>query len=269
MFRVLLTRRWLAALAVAALFATACVFLGRWQYSRHAYKAERAHLVEQYYAAAPVPLAQVLPGPDSQLPADQVWRRVVATGTYSPADQLMVRNRPQNIVYGYEVLVPLRLDDGSTILVDRGWVPNAERADILPQVPAAPTGHVTVTGWLRPGEDALNRGLPQGQLGSIDLPEAERQLGTAVRPAYVVLDAEDDGSGTPPARPQALLPPDTGTGPHFAYALQWWLAAPVGFVLVVVYVRREWLDATGQSERRRREKAAKPKKVRIWDEEDA
>ena len=46
MIRTLLTRRWLAALAVAALFATACVFLGRWQWSRHEYKVERARLVE-------------------------------------------------------------------------------------------------------------------------------------------------------------------------------------------------------------------------------
>lgn len=265
----LLTRRWLTALVVAALFATACVFLGRWQWSRYAYKAERAHQVEQYYAAAPVPLTQVMPGADSPLPPDQTWRRVEARGTYSPADQLMVRNRPQNVVYGYEVLVPLHLQDGSTILVDRGWVQNAERADILPSVPTAPSGPVTVTGWLRPGEDALNRGLPHGQLGSIDLPEAQRQLSTPLRPAYLVLESEDDRSGAAPARPQALMAPDTGTGPHFAYALQWWLAAPVGFILVFVYARREWLESTGQAERIRAGKAAKPKKVRIWDEEDA
>lgn len=269
MIRTLLTRRWLAALAVAVLFATACVFLGRWQWGRHEYKSARAHQVQTYYSAPAVPLTQVLPDPGSPLPADQQWRRVTMTGTYSPNDQLWVRNRPQNVVYGYEVLVPLRLADGSTILVDRGWVRNAERADILPSVPPAPSAPVQVTGWLRPGEASVNTGLPRGQLGSIDVQQAAQELGTPVRPAYVVLEAEDDGSGAAPARPAPLLAPDTDTGPHFAYALQWWLAAPLGFVLVAVYARREWMDATGENARRRERAAGRPKKTRIWDEEDA
>lgn len=269
MLRTLLTRRWLAALAVAAVFASGCVLLGRWQWSRYVYKADRAQQVQTYYDAPAVPLTQVLPRPDAPLAPDQVWRRVEVRGTYAPGDQLMVRNRPQNIVYGYEVLVPLHVQDGSTILIDRGWVPNAERADILPQVPAAPVGQVRVTGWLRPGEATLNDALPHGQLASIDLGAAARQLATPLRPAYVVLQAEDDGSGTAPARPQPLLPPQTDTGPHFAYALQWWLAVPLGFVVVFVYSRREWLESTGEAQRRREVKAATPKKVRIWDEEDA
>lgn len=266
--RILLTRRWLAALAVAALFAAACVLLGRWQWSRHEYKAQRAHQVATYYAAAPVPLPQVLPQPDSELPPDQVWRRVQARGSYAPDGRLMVRNRPQNVVYGYEVLDRLHLDDGSSILVDRGWVQNAERADILPRVPPAPAGEVTVVGWLRPGEDTLNSGLPRGQLGSIDIPAAAGQLGVPLRPAYLVLDTESDGSGTAPSRPQPLLPPDTDTGPHFAYALQWWGASCVGFVVVFVYARREWMDTTPEGRRRREAQAAAPKKTRIWDEED-
>jgi len=48
-------------------------------------------------------------------------------------------------------------------------------------------------------------------------------------------------------------------GPHLAYALQWWLAAPVGFVLVLVGARRELLEGSG---------TPKVKKTRIWDEED-
>lgn len=269
MIRTLLTRRWLAALAVAALFATACVFLGRWQWSRHEYKVERARLVEAHYSAPAVPLSQVLPQPDSAVPPEQVWRRVEVHGTYAPQDQFMVRNRPQNIVYGYEVLVPLHLDDGSTILIDRGWVQNAERADVLPQVPAAPARPVSVVGWLRVGEEGTPNDLPPGQLATIDIAQAARELGEPLRPAYLVLESENDGSGAAPARPQALLPPETDTGPHFAYALQWWLGAPVGFILVGVYARREWLDSTGEGDRRRAAKAAKPKKVRIWDEEDA
>ena len=37
-----MSRRWLTALAVAALFAVACFFLGQWQWGRHEDKAAKA-----------------------------------------------------------------------------------------------------------------------------------------------------------------------------------------------------------------------------------
>ena len=186
----------------------------------------------------------------------------------------MVRNRPQNVVYGFETLVPLTLEDGTALLVDRGWVKNAERADILPDVPAAPAGRVTVTGWLRPGEPPVGEGMPPGQLASINFERAAAATGHRLRPAYLVLEGENDGSGTEPARPAPLLAPDTGLGVHFAYALQWWGASIVGFVIVIVYLRREARDElaaqeSGEPVGSGRARVAKPKKVRIWDEEDA
>lgn len=268
MTRTLLQRRWLAALAVAAAFFVLCLFLGRWQWGRHLDRSAYAEAVTRNYAAPAVPLDQVLPAADA-LPGDRVWSRVSATGTYDAAATQFVRNRPQNVTYGYEVLVPLRLNDGTSLMVDRGWVKNAETATTLPQVPAPPLGEVEITGWLRQPESDLGRDLPQGQLASIDLDEAARRTGLELRGGgYLVLQGEDDGSGTEPPRPAPLLPPDTGTGPHLAYALQWWAGSLVGFVIVIVYARREHRDAlisAGQL----RPAAPRPKKKRIWDEEDA
>lgn len=269
-FRVLLTRKWLIALLVAALFCVACIFLGRWQFGRYVERRDHADLVNAYYQAEPVPLDEVLPSGSAPLPDDQVWHRVEVTGTYSPGDRLMVRNRPQNVTYGYEVLDVLRPAGGDPILVDRGWVRNAERADVLPDVAPAPSGTVRVVGWLRQGEGSLDRSLPRGQLASIDVAEAAEETGARLRPAYLLLDSERTADGGTPERPQPLIPPKTDTGPHFAYALQWWGAAPVGFVLVFVYARREYLDSLGEDDpRSRRQQPARPKKVRIWDEEDA
>ncbi|MDO5698212.1 MAG: SURF1 family protein [Dermatophilus congolensis] len=276
----LLTPRWLGATAAALAFFALCLFLGDWQYGRHEARAANADRVEQHYSAAPVPVDTVSPAGATGLAEAEEWTRVTATGTYDRAGQLMVRNRPQNIVYGYEVLVPLVLDDGTALVVDRGWVKNAERADVLPDVPAAPAGRVTVTGWLRPGEPTVGEGLPPGQIASIDLGRAQAATGHDLRSAYLVLESENDGSGTEPARPAPLLPPDTGLGVHFAYALQWWGASIVGFVIVFVYLRREVRDelqadlASGTDQAvpsgaAGRPRAPKPKKVRIWDEEDA
>ena len=266
MLRLLFTRRWLTALLVATVFATACVFLGRWQWGRHLDKTHRKHQIETYYAAPPTPLDTVLPAGAAELPADAQWRHVSLEGTYVPGGRFMVRNRPQRVTYGYEVLDVLRLPGGDGVVVDRGWVPNAERADVLPQVPPAPSGEVRVVGWLRPGEESLGRDLPAGQLASIDLAEVSRVTGLRVRPAYVILDAERTADGATPARPQPLLPPRTDTGPHFAYALQWWGAAPVGFVLVGVYLRREYRDSLGGGSQR--PAPARRRRTWIWDEED-
>lgn len=266
--RLLFTRRWLTALLVAALFCVLCVFLGLWQWGRYEDKSHRAQLINTYYAAEPVPLDQALPAGTTTFPADQQWRRVRISGTYDPQGRFMVRNRPQNITYGFEVLDTLRLPGGDAIVIDRGWVPNAERADVVPDVPPAPSGEVEVVGWLRPGEKNLERSLPTGQLASIDVGEVARATGLTLRPTYVVLDSERTADGTAPPRPKPLIPPTTDTGPHFAYALQWWGAAPVGFVLVFVYLRREFRDSLAEGDARRVETPRKPKKTRIWDEED-
>ena len=70
------------------------------------------------------------------------------------------------------------------------------------------------------------------------------------------LQSEDPRS----ERPDPLAVPDTDTGPHMAYAIQWWLVIPAGWVFVVLALRREAQEGVGR--------APRPKKVRIWDEED-
>ncbi|MFK5635416.1 MULTISPECIES: SURF1 family protein [unclassified Ornithinimicrobium] len=268
MLGVLRRPRWIAYLLLAVLFGVATANLGLWQYHRHEEKVERRDLVEANYDRAAVPLSEVLDGATDELEPDEEWRRVSATGTYDAEAQHLVRNRPHQSVYGYEVLIPLVLDDGSVLAVNRGWVRNAETAATLPDVPGPPVGPVTVTGWLRPSEPDLGRDLPDGQLASIDLPELAEATGHNLVDAYLVMETE-----APPAeRPAVLDRPDTSLGSHFAYALQWWLTVPVGLILVLVMARqlaREESGATrGSTTRASASRPSRPKKVRIWDEED-
>jgi len=271
--RVVMSRRWLTALAIAAVFALACVFLGRWQWHRHEDKAARAQRIESHYFASPVPLSKVMPRPDANLPRAQEWTLVTATGRYAAQHVMLVRNRPNNGVFGYEVMVPLELADGTSLLVDRGWIPNGPTAAQPSRTPATPAGDITVTGWLRLGEPSLGRQMSNGQLASINLAEARAQTGTSLYGAYLIRRSEAGPPGEHIEHPQLLARPDTGQGPHLAYALQWWLAAPVGFVLVFVGARREHLEghepavpAPGGAAVPAR--PPKVKKTRIWDEED-
>jgi cytochrome oxidase assembly protein ShyY1 len=271
--RVVLSRRWLAALLVAALFSLACVFLGQWQWHRHEAKAARAERIDSHYFASPVPLSRAMPTPGVSLPRAQEWTRVTATGRYDAQHLMLVRNRPNNGVFGYEVVVPLDLADGTSLLVDRGWIPNGRTAAEPSRTPDTPAGDVTVSGWLRVGEPSLGRQMTNGQLASINLPEARAQTGASLYGAYLIRRSEVGPPGEHIEHPQALESPDTGQGPHLAYALQWWLAAPVGFVLIFVGARREYLEGSAPSApvpvgAAVPGRPAKVRKTRIWDEED-
>lgn len=276
MLRLLLTGRWLGYLALGVVFAVVTVLLGNWQYSRHEEKVSARDRVEAHYDAEPVPLEEVLAPDGTSLPESAEWTRVRVTGEYAAAQQLFVRNRPLHKTFGYEIVVPLDTE-GSTLAVDRGWAPNAEDAATLPSVPPAPEGEVEVLGWLRPGEADLGRDMPPEQLASINLAAAEERWERPVLGAYLVLEQEQyaDGPAEQIPRPTPLAQPRTDLGSHFAYSLQWWLSSPVLLILVLVMARREWLEGEGgvrQAEKVARQgkpaTPAKPKKVRIWDEED-
>ena len=250
----------LGGLALAVAFAVACVLLGRWQWGRYEDRLVQATAVTTHYSANPVPLAEVT----SRLPlSDQdQWLRATASGRYASGQQLLVRNRALDGQPGLEVLVPFDLTGGlagTRVFVDRGWVANADSAATLPPVPPAPTGDVTVEGWLRNGEPDLGKELPAGLLASIDLAEAARQTGGGtVLDAYLVLGSEQPAV----PRPEPLAAPDTDLGPHQAYAIQWWLTALFGFVLLGYRLR---VAANEDAETA----VPRPTKVRIWDEEDA
>ena len=189
MLRRLFTPRWLGALLLAALFSVACYHLGWWQYHRHEAKAERNARLDAHYRADPVPLGTVLtPG---GLALEDDWTRVTLTGSYA-GGPVYVRNRTNEKQAGYEVLWSLREEQGGPeVVVDRGWVPvSARGANALPPVAAAPTGEVTVTGWVRRGEASRGRDEAPGQLASLNLREAGEALGSpsvlpGLRPARV------------------------------------------------------------------------------------
>ncbi|RKT78096.1 cytochrome oxidase assembly protein ShyY1 [Terracoccus luteus] len=299
MLRLWLTRRWIVATLVAVTFGVACYHLGLWQWHRHVEQQTKVTAIATNYDSAPRPLSD-LAGRLADLPAERQWTRVTLTGTYAEGSDLLVRNRTLDDNPGFEVVTPFTTD-GRTLLVDRGWVPSGEDAAVTPVADPPPSGSVEVTGWVRTAEPSLGRDLPAPQLASVSVQDARRLVpGLDTADVYVVL-----GSQQPPAavgsHPLQLLPrPTEDLGPHQAYAYQWWLFMPGGLVFVVLALRREAAaaaepgdpasgdvgptddgglgptgDQTGDGRRTPvaagatpRTRPAKPKKVRIWDEED-
>ncbi len=228
MYRFLFSSKWLGYLLLAAIFAAACVFLGRWQMDRRAETLAEINRVVSNYSATPVPFADVR-DQFSKLDADREWTQVELRGRYDAAGQRIVRNRPLNGQPGYEVVVPFKLESGETVVIDRGWLPIGNKNPGSPDsVPAPPPGNVTVVARLKHSEPELQRGAPDGQLASIDLAAYSAQLGYPVLTgAYGQLASE-----TPPAAdmPLGFPKPSTEEGTHLSYSLQWFAFGVLMFV---------------------------------------
>ncbi|MDO5503985.1 MAG: SURF1 family cytochrome oxidase biogenesis protein, partial [Actinomycetia bacterium] len=268
----LLQPKWIGGLLLATLFAVACYFLGQWQWSRYEAKADRNATLDRNYAAEPVALGEVTDADGIRPGAD--WSRVELQGTYEP-QQIYVRNRPNDGVYGYEVLGVLHTDTDGPVIVDRGWVRfSPEGAAVLPPVQDPPGGEVSVVGWIRPYESSLGREMPENQVASIALEDLTDETG--VSPASVFVRAQEEmASGeTVDSGLVPLEAPDRSLGPHQAYAIQWWITMILGYAFVVLGVRRELReeedarDPEAAAERARLKAEKKRQKVSRWDEED-
>jgi cytochrome oxidase assembly protein ShyY1 len=132
-------------LAVAVTFP----MLAAWQFDRWQEVRDEQERIEQRVEAAPVPIDQALPHDlDDQDAADLEFQPVTATGTWVVEEQVAQRNRALQGRAGFDWLTPLALDDGTAILVRRGFVPTARPGSADPAPGPAQAGTVTVTGWL-------------------------------------------------------------------------------------------------------------------------
>jgi cytochrome oxidase assembly protein ShyY1 len=235
------------------------VLLADWQMHRRAEKLAAIALVTGNYDRRPVPVASLLASPAAAMDPQRQWTKMRATGHYAPAETLLVRNRPADGDFGYLVLVPLRLDGGGVLLVDRGWIADGPTAEVPSSVPAPPKGHVTVVARLLPGEPHDPRSAPEGQVQAIDLsgsvPRGLAAAGAAgradaaslLRGGYGRLVSEDPAAKVTPEPEDA---PDLDEGPHLGYAVQWVLFAVGAWAFLVVHMRRAAYDADVAAGRR-------------------
>jgi cytochrome oxidase assembly protein ShyY1 len=228
MYRFLFSSKWVGYLLLAAIFATACVFLGRWQMDRRAESLAEINRVLTNYSATPISFDQAR-DEFAELDPAKEWTQVELKGTYDVDGQRIVRNRPLNGQPGYEVVVPFKLESGETVVVDRGWLPIGNKNPGSPDsIPAPPTGPVTAVVRLKHGEPRLDRGAPDGQLASIDLPTYADQLAYPVLTgAYGQLASESPASA---AMPFPFPKPATEEGTHLSYSLQWFAFGVLMFV---------------------------------------
>lgn len=266
-WRFALERRWLGYLAVAVVFAIACVGLANWQLARRTEALTEINRVDVNWESTPRPLADVLPKLTT-FADDDKWLPVTMSGHYLVDDQLLVRGRPLDGAAGFEVLVPFELADGTVFVVDRGWLPSGNEQDAPDVVPAAPTGQVTVVVRLKAGEPTvLGRSAPAGQIATIHLPDIAKRVGEPMYTgAYGLLASEDPAPAT---RPTAVSKPVPDEGPHLSYAFQWLVFALMGFFGLGWAIRQEYRIRNSEDPEERKRAAERRRKAGLKPKTDA
>jgi cytochrome oxidase assembly protein ShyY1 len=218
-WRFLLSRRWVLFFLAILLVGYGTWWLGEWQFGRLDDKRDRNAVIEANAHEDPVPVGDVL-APGEPVAETEEYTVVEATGTYEVDDTLIVRYRTRDGAQGVDVVVPLVTDDGTALVVDRGWLAyDGPPADATDEVPAPPVGEVTITAWVRADGEGGSTEVSDGGMRAISSTAVGDALDLEVYGGFVELLSED------PAPAESLEPaeePDTGEGPHFFYGLQWW-----------------------------------------------
>lgn len=205
--------------ALAIMVVGYCTWwLGEWQFGRLEDRRDRNAVIRANEDRPPVPVEEVL-SPGGDVAETDEWRVVTATGQYDVSDTIVVRYRTRDGAPGVDAVLPLVTADGTALLVDRGWMQTDNRGITAADLPAPPSGEVTITGWVRADGTGRSTEVADHSTRAISSKEIGEALDRAVYGGFVELRSED------PAPAQSLEPvemPELDDGPHFFYGLQWW-----------------------------------------------
>jgi surfeit locus 1 family protein len=207
----------IAAVSVCLLTAR----LGVWQLDRAAQKIALKQSIEERSALPSLP-ASALAASADELPA-QVHRRITLAGEWVSAATVFLDNRQMNGRVGFFVVTPLKLADGSAVLVQRGFVVrDVDERERLPSI-ATPAGLVSVDGRIAPPPARLYEfgGSEGGAIRqNLNLSAFARETRLVLRPLSVLQLYGGLGSSTDGLQrdwPQAQV----DVSRHHGYAFQW------------------------------------------------
>jgi len=242
---IMFSRRWILITFIVLAICAVFVRLGFWQLSR---LQERLAFNAHYFEVRAMPPLDLNTASSADLTTME-YRNVTVTGKFDSQNQVVLLNQYNDKnVLGYHLLTPLLLDNGSAVLVERGWIPADGNKSPSDWHQYDQAGEVTLSGILRLGQAAPELGgvpnptLTPGQTRLdfwylIDLNRIGQQLPYPLLPVYVQpnVDAAD-------TRPPIPFQPDvdTSNGPHLSYAIQWFSFATILFLAYpLLYLRKQ------------------------------
>ncbi len=217
--------------------------LGVWQLHRKEWKENLIAAMTSRLDRPPQPLAASPQWKTLTQEADE-FRRVAFAATFTPGEEAFVYSpgsalRSDVKGPGYFVFAPAKLSDGSTVVIDRGFVPR-ERKAIIGRSQAEAQGTVNVVGYLRwpevPGMFTPAADVKGNTWFARDpAAMAAAHHWGAVAPFYVDQEAPVPPGGLPSPGKLVVNLPDN----HLQYAITWFALAAglIGVYGVFVYGR--------------------------------
>lgn len=215
--------RWVVL--VAALLAVALTArLGVWQLDRAAQKLALQQRIDSRAALPPLDASALATTVDAA--EQQQHRRVVLRGQWVGEHTVWLENRQMGGRPGFYMLTPLRLPDGTAVVVQRGWLPRdpQDRTRVPPVRDDA--GEVELLGRIAPPPgrlyefDATGGGRIRQNL---DLSAFARETGLPLRPLSVLQLATPRFAGDGLQRDWPAVAVDVHK--HYGYAFQWFALA--------------------------------------------
>jgi surfeit locus 1 family protein len=224
---------WPSVVALGAFIVL--IGLGTWQVERLFWKERLIAERQAAVTAEPVALPTSLEAARSL-----DFHRVRTEGRFLNDRELDLGATSDDGHPGYHIITPLQIADGTVVLINRGFVPEAKRA---PESRAAgePTGETSVTGLLRlPPTGKPHWFIPDNNAArnywlyvDISAMAAAAHL-DHVLPFYVDADATPNPGGLPVGGQTPIDLPNN----HLQYAITWYALAAALVGIYVVLVRR-------------------------------
>lgn len=210
----------IGVLATGALGVAVLISLSVWQFQRLEWKAGVIATLESRLEAPPAPL------PAAFDPETQEFTRVTITGAFDGAKgahgftdaPLLTTLRPFGP--GYRVIQPFETVEGRRVMVDRGYIPVAEKNEkgVALRPTPAPPGPLALTGALRWPDEGEGRayGERDNVWTSRNLEEMAALFG--VEPVLVVAETSTAVGRWPIPQPIRTV---NVPNKHLEYALTW------------------------------------------------
>ena len=228
--------------ALATLLGVAfLISLGNWQMQRLSWKRGLIGSIAERVHAPPVTLA--LAEERANLGGDVEYTRVKVEGNELNDREIHLYALDDQYGPGFHVITPLRLADGSIVLVNRGFVPN-ELKDPAKRAAGQIAGDVTATGLLRvadvqtmfvPANDAQRNIWYWRDIGAM----AATLGADAPRVHQYIIDAE----ANPPAPgdwPKGGVTRLELPNRHLEYALTWYALAATLVAVFAAFAITRW-----------------------------
>jgi len=235
----------LAALLLAGITAR----LGVWQLDRAEQKRSLQAVLDDRRDLPPLP-QPALARTEAAL-ADQVHRLIELRGHWQPDHTLFLENRQMGGRPGFFVITPLTLEDGSSVIVQRGWIARDPYDRTRVHAPSLPTGEVVLSGRIAPPPARLFEFDPveEGPIRqNLDLELFGRETRLVLRPLSVLQLSDDADPSGAPALLRDWPKPAADVHKHYGYAFQWFALSALTILLYAWFQvlrprRRRRLDA--------------------------